>query len=242
MYRYDEFDHQLVAERVAQFRGQVERRVSGELSEDAFKPLRLMNGVYLQLHAYMLRVAIPYGTLSSRQLRKLAHIAREYDRGYGHFTTRQNIQYNWPLWRAFRICWPSLPKLRCTPSRLPAIASAMSPRTNMPVPLPTRLKTRALFPRLSGNGRPSIRNFLICRASSKSPSPAMRMTARPSSCTISALSLCAMRPVRSAMRFMWRRSGAHALHCQKTRRICAEGQAARLSGSGDARLQHAGAA
>ena len=96
MYRYDEFDHQLVAERVEQFRGQVERRVNGALSEDAFKPLRLMNGVYLQLHAYMLRVAIPYGTLSSRQLRKLAHIARVYDRGYGHFTTRQNIQYNWP--------------------------------------------------------------------------------------------------------------------------------------------------
>ena len=96
MYRYDEFDHQLVAERVAQFRGQVARRVSGELSEDAFKPLRLMNGVYLQLHAYMLRVAIPYGTLSSKQMKMLAHIARKYDRGYGHFTTRQNIQYNWP--------------------------------------------------------------------------------------------------------------------------------------------------
>ena len=96
MYRYDEFDHQLVDERVKQFRGQVERRVSGELSEDAFKPLRLMNGVYLQLHAYMLRVAIPYGTLSSKQLRMQAHIARKYDRGYGHFTTRQNIQFNWP--------------------------------------------------------------------------------------------------------------------------------------------------
>ncbi|MBT5518695.1 MAG: nitrite/sulfite reductase [Rhodobiaceae bacterium] len=96
MYRYDEFDHQLVGERVTQFRGQVERRVSGELSEDAFKPLRLMNGVYLQLHAYMLRVAIPYGTLSSKQLRMQAHIARKYDRGYGHFTTRQNIQFNWP--------------------------------------------------------------------------------------------------------------------------------------------------
>ena len=96
MYRYDEFDHQLVAERVAQFRGQVERRVAGEITEDAFKPLRLMNGVYLQLHAYMLRVAIPYGTLSSKQMRMLAHIARKYDRGYGHFTTRQNIQYNWP--------------------------------------------------------------------------------------------------------------------------------------------------
>ena len=96
MYRYDEFDHKLVADRVAQFRGQVERRVAGEITEDAFKPLRLMNGVYLQLHAYMLRVAIPYGTLSSRQMHMLAHLARKYDRGYGHFTTRQNIQYNWP--------------------------------------------------------------------------------------------------------------------------------------------------
>ncbi len=96
MYRYDEFDHAFVNDRVAQFRDQVARRLSGELAEDAFKPLRLMNGVYLQLHAYMLRVAIPYGTLNSRQMRMLAHIARKYDRGYGHFTTRQNIQYNWP--------------------------------------------------------------------------------------------------------------------------------------------------
>ncbi|MDA1100903.1 MAG: nitrite/sulfite reductase [Proteobacteria bacterium] len=96
MYRYDEFDHAFVAERVTQFRDQVARRISGELSEDEFKPLRLMNGLYLQLHAYMLRVAIPYGTLSALQMRKLAHIARTYDRGYGHFTTRQNIQYNWP--------------------------------------------------------------------------------------------------------------------------------------------------
>jgi len=96
MYRYDEFDLAFVQQRVKQFRGQVERRLAGELSEDEFKPLRLMNGLYLQLHAYMLRVAVPYGTLSSRQLRKLAHIARAYDRGYGHFTTRQNIQFNWP--------------------------------------------------------------------------------------------------------------------------------------------------
>ncbi len=96
MYRYNEFDATLVAERVEQFRGQVARRLSGELTEEEFKPLRLMNGLYLQLHAYMLRVAIPYGTLSSRQLRKLAEIARKYDKGYGHFTTRQNIQYNWP--------------------------------------------------------------------------------------------------------------------------------------------------
>jgi sulfite reductase (NADPH) hemoprotein beta-component len=96
MYRYDEFDHAFVSDRVEQFRDQVGRRLSGELAEDAFKPLRLMNGVYLQLHAYMLRVAIPYGTLNGRQMRMLAHIARKYDRGYGHFTTRQNIQYNWP--------------------------------------------------------------------------------------------------------------------------------------------------
>ncbi|HEV7283419.1 MAG TPA: nitrite/sulfite reductase, partial [Kaistia sp.] len=96
MYRYDEFDHEFVTARVAQFRDQVGRRVSGELTEDQFKPLRLMNGVYLQLHAYMLRVAVPYGTLNSEQMRMLAHVARKYDRGYGHFTTRQNIQYNWP--------------------------------------------------------------------------------------------------------------------------------------------------
>ena len=95
MYRYDEFDAQLVRERAEQFRGQVARRLAGELTEDEFKPLRLMNGLYLQLHSYMLRIAIPYGTLSSRQLRKLAHIARKYDRGYGHFTTRQNLQLHW---------------------------------------------------------------------------------------------------------------------------------------------------
>jgi sulfite reductase (NADPH) hemoprotein beta-component len=95
MYVYDEFDRTLVAERVAEFRGQVARRLAGELTEDEFKPLRLMNGVYLQLHAYMLRIAIPYGTLSSAQLRMLAHVGRSYDRGYGHFTTRQNIQFNW---------------------------------------------------------------------------------------------------------------------------------------------------
>ena len=102
MYRYDEFDRTLVLERVEQFRGQVARRLSGELEEGEFKQLRLRNGLYLQLHAYMLRVAIPYGTLSSRQMRKLAHIAREYDRDYGHFTTRQNIQYNWPKLRLLK--------------------------------------------------------------------------------------------------------------------------------------------
>jgi len=96
MYRYDEFDHAFVRERVAQFADQVRRRLSGELDEEQFKPLRLQNGVYLQLHAYMLRIAVPYGTLNSRQMRRLAHIARTYDKGYGHFTTRQNLQFNWP--------------------------------------------------------------------------------------------------------------------------------------------------
>ncbi|MDR3526326.1 MAG: nitrite/sulfite reductase [Rhizomicrobium sp.] len=96
MYRYDEFDAAFVRERTEQFRYQVERRLKGELNEDQFKPFRLMNGLYLQLHAYMLRVAVPYGTLSAPQLKMLAHIARKYDKGYGHITTRQNIQYNWP--------------------------------------------------------------------------------------------------------------------------------------------------
>ncbi|MCA0208098.1 MAG: nitrite/sulfite reductase [Proteobacteria bacterium] len=95
MYKYDEYDHAMVAARVAEFSDQVKRRIAGEITEDQFKPLRLMNGLYLQLHAYMLRVAVPYGTLDSRQMRMLAHIARKYDRDYGHFTTRQNIQYNW---------------------------------------------------------------------------------------------------------------------------------------------------
>ncbi|ABI64638.1 nitrite/sulfite reductase, hemoprotein beta-component, ferrodoxin domain protein [Maricaulis maris MCS10] len=96
MYKYDSYDHAMVADRIAEFRDQVTRRLDGRLTEDQFKPLRLMNGVYLQLHAYMLRVAIPYGTFNSTQMRTLAGIARDYDRGYGHFTTRQNLQYNWP--------------------------------------------------------------------------------------------------------------------------------------------------
>ncbi len=95
MYKYDNFDQSIVDARVEEFRDQVKRRLAGEITEDQFKPLRLMNGLYLQLHAYMLRVAVPYGTMDARQMHMLAHIARKYDRGYGHFTTRQNIQYNW---------------------------------------------------------------------------------------------------------------------------------------------------
>lgn len=95
MYQYDQYDQSIVDARVEEFRDQVKRRLAGQMTEDQFKPLRLMNGLYLQLHAYMLRVAVPYGTLSSRQMRMLGHVARKYDRGYGHFTTRQNIQFNW---------------------------------------------------------------------------------------------------------------------------------------------------
>ena len=95
MYRYDQYDHQIVKERVAQYADQVRRRIADELSEDEFRPLRLQNGLYYQRHAYMLRIAVPYGLLSSKQMRMFAHIAREHDRGYGHFTTRQNIQFNW---------------------------------------------------------------------------------------------------------------------------------------------------
>jgi sulfite reductase (NADPH) hemoprotein beta-component len=95
MYRYDEFDARFVNERVAQFRRQVKRRLGGELTEDQFRPLRLMNGLYLQLHAYMLRINVPYGTLASKQMRKFAYLARNYDKNFGHFTTRQNLQFNW---------------------------------------------------------------------------------------------------------------------------------------------------
>ena len=96
MYQYTEYDREFLRSRVAEFRDQTERHLRGELGEDEYKQLRLRNGLYLQRHAYMLRVAIPYGVLSSEQMRRLAHIARVYDKGYGHITTRQNIQYNWP--------------------------------------------------------------------------------------------------------------------------------------------------
>jgi sulfite reductase (NADPH) hemoprotein beta-component len=96
MYQYDEYDRRIITARAQQFRGQVERRLGGEITEEEFKPLRLQNGLYMQLHAYMLRIAVPYGLLSSKQIRMVAHIARTYDRGYAHLTTRQNFQYNWP--------------------------------------------------------------------------------------------------------------------------------------------------
>ena len=109
MYDYSDFDRAFVRERVAEFRDQVERRIAGALTEAEFLPLRLRNGLYLQLHAYMLRIAIPYGTLNARKLRQLAYIAERWDKGYGHFTTRTNIQFNWP-------------KLRDVPDILEALA------------------------------------------------------------------------------------------------------------------------
>ena len=169
MYRYDEFDAQFVAERVEQFRGQVARRLSGELTEDQFKPLRLMNGLYLQLHAYMLRIAVPYGTLSSRQMRKLAHIARNYDKGFGHFTTRTNLQFNWiklvdvpdilaELAERRDALHPDQRQLRPQCHRRPVRRRHRRKRS----------KTRARWPRSSANGRACIPNSSSWRASSRS--------------------------------------------------------------------------
>ena len=169
MYQYDEFDQQLVDERVEQFRRQVKRRLDGELSEEQFKPLRLLNGLYLQLHAYMLRIAIPYGALSSTQLRKLAFIARRYDRGYGHFTTRQNLQFHWP-------------KLAETPDILAELAQVQmhgiqtsgNSFRNVTTdeyagePPRTSSRTRASTARSSGSGRHCTRSSPSSRASSKS--------------------------------------------------------------------------
>ncbi len=180
MYRYDEFDAAFVRQRVAQFRDQVARRLSGELTEDEFKPLRLKNGLYLQLHAYMLRIAIPYGTMSARQLRKLAHIARTYDRGFGHFTTRQNLQFNWP-------------KLSDIPDMLAELAEvemhaiqtsgnnvrnvtadhfAGATARKSPIRGPTR--------RSSGNGHRCTPSSAFCRANSRSALPPPSTTAAPS--------------------------------------------------------------
>ena len=168
MYRYDEFDAAFVAQRVEQFRDQVGRRLAGELTEEQFRPHRLMNGLYLQLHSYMLRIAVPYGVLNSRQMRKLAEIARKYDRGYGHFTTRQNLQFNWPA-------------LKDTPDILAELASvemhAIQTSGNCIRNVTADhfagvAADEAVDPRpyaeILGNGRRCIRNSRSCRASSRS--------------------------------------------------------------------------
>lgn len=186
MYRYDEFDHAFVAERVAQFRDQVERRLSGELSEDAFKPLRLMNGVYLQLHAYMLRIAIPYGTLSSKQMRMLAHVARTYDRGYGHFTTRQNLQFNWPKLSDMPAVLDDLSKVEMHAIQTSGNCIRNVTADHLPVPRPTKLPIRAPMPKSCASGLRFIPNSRCCPASSRLPSPAPSATVPLSRCTTSA--------------------------------------------------------
>jgi sulfite reductase (NADPH) hemoprotein beta-component len=158
MYQYDAIDKSILQDRSAEFRDQVERRLSGELSEDQFKPLRLMNGLYLQLHAYMLRIAIPYGVLSSRQLRQLAHVGRTYDKGYGHFTTRTNLQFHWI-------------KLSEAPDILDALAEvdlhAIQTSGNC-IRNTTSDPYAGSGARRSASGRPCTPSSATCRASSRS--------------------------------------------------------------------------
>ena len=186
MYRYDNYDQRLVDERVEQFRDQVSRRLAGELTEDEFKPLRLMNGLYLQLHAYMLRVAIPYGTLSSRSCASSPTSPAATTRATAISPRARTSSSTGSSWRRRPTSWPSWPRSRCTPSRPAATASATSPPTISPAPPPTRSRIRASGARSSASGRPSIRNSPSCRASSRSPSPARRTTAPRCRCTTSA--------------------------------------------------------
>jgi sulfite reductase (NADPH) hemoprotein beta-component len=177
------------------------------MSEDQFKPLRLMNGLYLQLHAYMLRVAMPYGTLNSRADADAGAISPDkYDRGYGHFTTRQNIQYNWIKLEDAPDILPTSPRSKCTRSRPAAIASATSPPTSMPAPPPTRSSIRAPGPNCCASGRPSTRNSAILPRKFKiaviaSPRPIARRCA----CTISASRWSATTRAKSAASVLCRR-------------------------------------
>jgi sulfite reductase beta subunit-like hemoprotein len=199
MYQYTEFDRQFVHQRAAQFRDQLERWQKGRLHEDEFRPLRLQNGWYVQRYAPMLRVAVPYGELSSRQLRVLARIAREYDEPeaevyrkaietqgllgshklpthYAHFSTRQNVQYNWiPLSKSADV----MDLLACMASRPAATASATSRATSAPASRSTRSPIRAPTPKSCASGARCTLNSLSCRASSRSRSPALPKTAPP---------------------------------------------------------------
>jgi sulfite reductase beta subunit-like hemoprotein len=185
MYKYDTYDQAIVDARVEDFRDQVARRLAGDISEDQFKPLRLMNGLYLQLHAYMLRVAIPYGTMDSRQMHMLAHIARKYDRGYGHFTTRQNIQYNWIK---LAECPDLLADLATV--EMHAIQTSGNCIRNISsdqyAGAAADEVTRASGPKCSANGQASTPNSAISPASSKSRSSPARKTAQRCASTTSA--------------------------------------------------------
>jgi sulfite reductase beta subunit-like hemoprotein len=185
MYQYDDLDQAFIDNRTEQFADQVARRLDGKLSEDHFRPLRLMNGLYLQLHAYMLRVAIPYGTLTSAQLRGLATVARKFDRGYGHFTTRQNVQFNWT-----RL------------DNMPDILAALAEIQMHAVQTSGNCIRNVTADHLAGVAPDEIedpRSSPICRASSRSPSAADRATGQPSRCTTSHSNCAATRPERSAL-------------------------------------------
>ena len=201
MYRYDAIDKDMLADRTAEFRDQVARRLAGELTEDQFKPLRLMNGLYLQLHAYMLRIAIPYGSLNPTQLRKLAWIGAHLRQGLRplHHPHQPAV----PLDQADatrRTSWTTWPRSTCTPSRPAATASATSPPTPTPAPRPRRSTIRASGPRRSASGRPCTRNSRSCRASSRSPSPPRPRTARRPRSTTSACTCSAPATARWASR------------------------------------------
>ena len=191
MYQYTDFDRQFVRARAAQFRDQLERNLAGELADDEFRPLRLQNGWYVQRHAPMLRVAIPYGELASRQLRQLGRMATELDRDFLHFTTRQNAQFNWiPLDEVGRRDGPAG---RCRHARHPdlaATASATSPPTCSPASRPTRSSTRARTASCCASGARCSPSSRSCRASSRSPSAARWKTAPRSPGTTSACSCC----------------------------------------------------
>src|SRR5216117_4107636 len=184
MYAYDELDRTLINERVDEFRDQVKRRLSGELTEDEFKMLRLQNGVYLQLHAYMFRVAIPYGTLSAKQLRALVHVARRYDRGYGHFTTRQNIQFNW-------IKLAELPDALADLAEVGIHAMQTSGNNTRNVTsdqwagvAPGEVEDPRIWSNCCGSTPRCIRSSRSCRASSNLRLPLPITIARRSRCTI----------------------------------------------------------
>lgn len=196
MYHYDQYDQTVVDERVAQFRDQTRRFLTGELSEDQYRPLRLMNGLYIQRHAPMLRVAIPYGLLSTRQLRMLAHIARRYDKGYGHFTTRQNIQFNWPRLEEVPDILADLATVQ-----MHAIQTSGNCIRNVttiiwPVSRQMNWKTRAFTAKSSGSGRPSTPSSASCRASSKLRSTEPRRIGPPPKCMTLVCNWSKMRAAR----------------------------------------------
>ena len=202
MYRYDEFDAAFVDERVEQFRDQVARRLSGELTEDQFRPLRLMNGLYLQLHAYMLRDRHSLRHAESRQMRKLAHIARKYDRGYGHFTTRQNLQFNWLALKDVPDILAELASVEMHAIQTSGNCIRNVTADHFAGAAPTRSPIRAPTRRSCANGRRCIRNSLPAAQVQDRGERRDRMIARRSRPTTSACRSCATTPARSALRSM----------------------------------------